>query len=511
MSKNKNEESCMPTFVDPLLRALQIGPDRTAIVFGERHTSYRDLWSRCARLGSALHSLGLTPGDRVAILAANSDRYIEAYVAVPAAGFVIVPLNTRHAEPELRYALQDAGASVLLTDRDPGELAGLVDNVVRMPDEFDAMIAAADCGELGTGVTEDSIAGLFYTGGTTGASKGVILTHRNLVANTFHFMTAAPPSADNVSLIMAPLFHAAGSNGVLAGIWSGSIQLPLEVFDPGVALDLIERHRVTHTLGVPAMVAAISELQHKEPRDTSSLRMVAHGGSPIATEVVRRASQAFPSAEFVHVYGATETSPLVTSLRHEEQFLDDDRGCSCGQALIGVQVAIVGAEDQPLPAGEVGEVVARGPNIMQGYWNKPEQTADALRNGWYHTGDLGRFDENGYLYLVDRAKDMIVSGGENVYCSEVEEVLYKHPAVLEAAVFGVPDDQWGEAVHAVIVSRDPVTAEVLVEFCREHIAGYKLPKSITFSTDELPKSGPGKILKRELRAPFWEGKTRSVN
>ena len=224
-------------------------------------------------------------------------------------------------------------------------------------------------------------------------------------------MTAAPPDPDDVSLIMAPLFHAAGSNGVLAGVWSGSTQLPLETFNPGVALDLIERHRVTHTLGVPAMVAAISELQHAEPRDVASLRMVAHGGSPIATEVVRRATLAFPTAEFLHVYGATETSPLVTGLRNEQRYLDDERGCSCGQALVGVQVAVFDAGDRALPAGQVGEVVARGPNIMQGYWNKPEQTAEALRNDWYHTGDLGRLDDQGYLYLVDRAKDMIVSGG----------------------------------------------------------------------------------------------------
>ena len=501
----------MPTFIDPLLRAMQVGADRTATVFGDRQRSYRELWSRCRRIASALRAKGVEPGDRVAILAANSDQYIEAYVAIPAAGFVIVPLNTRHAEPELRYALEDAGARLLLTDRDPGTLGDLVDTVVGMPDEFDEMVEESEEADLGQDITEDSLAGLFYTGGTTGASKGVMLTHRNLVANTFHFMTAVPPDEDNVSLIMAPLFHAAGSNGVLAGIWSASVQVPLEVFDPAVALDLIEEHRVTHTLGVPAMIAAISELQHTEPRDVSALRMVAHGGSPIASEVVRRAYAAFPTAEFLHVYGATETSPLVTSLRNEQNHLNDERACSCGQAIVGVQVAIVDDEDNTLPTGEVGEVVVRGPNVMRGYWNKPEQTAAALRNGWYHTGDLGRLDVAGYLYLVDRAKDMIVSGGENVYCSEVEEALYKHPAVLEAAVFGIPDDKWGEAVHAVIVPREAVSSAELIEFCRKRIAGYKLPKDITFSESELPKSGPGKILKRQLRAPFWEGREKSVN
>jgi long-chain acyl-CoA synthetase len=458
-----------------------------------------------------LQQAGALPGDRVAILAANSTQYIETYLAVPAAGLVIVPLNTRHAEPELRYALKDAAAKVLLTDREPGALRQLVDTVIMMPDEYEALIDAADEAELGVGVTENSLAGLFYTGGTTGASKGVMLSHRNLIANTFQFMTVSPPLQDNVFLIMAPLFHAAGSNGVLGGVWSASCQIPLKVFDPAVALNLIEKYGVTHTLGVPAMIAAISELQHKQARDVSSVRLVAHGGSPIATQVVRRASAAFPSAEFVHVYGMTEASPLLTGLRHEERLLDVDRGRSCGQPLIGVQVRIVDAGGRDVPPGEVGELMACGPNIMQGYWNKPEQTAEVLQDGWYRSGDMGYMDEEGFVFLVDRARDMIITGGENVYCSEVEEVLYKHVAVLEAAVFGVPDEQWGEAVHAVVVPRTEVAATELIAFCRQHIAGYKIPKDISFSTKELPKSGPGKILKRELRAPFWAGRDRKVN
>jgi long-chain acyl-CoA synthetase len=501
----------MHTFADPLQRALCVAPGDTAIVFEDRRLTYRELWSRCRRLAAVLQQAGASPGDRVAILAANSAQYIETYLTVPAAGLVIVPLNTRHAEPELRYALQDADAKILLTDRDPGALRQLVDTVITMPDEYDALVDAADEMELGVGVTENTLAGLFYTGGTTGASKGVMLSHRNLIANTFHFLTVSPPAQDNVFLIMAPLFHAAGSNGVLGGVWSASCQIPLKVFDPSVALNLIEKYRVTHTLGVPAMIAAISELQHKQPRDVSSLRLVAHGGSPIATQVVRRAHEAFPAAEFVHVYGMTEASPLLTGLRHEERMLDVDRGRSCGQPLIGCQVRIVDAGGHDVPVGEVGELMACGPNIMQGYWNKPEQTSEVLQDGWYRSGDMGYMDKEGFVFLVDRAKDMIITGGENVYCSEVEEVLYKHIAVLEAAVFGVPDEQWGEAVHAVIVPRTEVAATELIAFCRQHIAGYKIPKAISFSTKELPKSGPGKVLKRELRAPFWAGRDRKVN
>jgi len=501
----------MQTFADPIIRATQIAGSRTAVISEGRHFSFRELLSRCQRLAAALKSKGAEPGDRIAILAANTNHYFESYVAIPAAGFVIVPLNTRHAEPELKYAIEDAGAKILLSDREPGALRELVDTVVMIPDEYDELLGAAEEIELGHGVTEDSLAGLFYTGGTTGASKGVMLTHRNLIANTFHFMTMSPPSADNVFLVMAPMFHAAGSNGVLGGIWTGSCQIPLKVFDPVTALDYIEKYKVTHTLGVPTMIAAISELQHAEPRDTSTLRLVAHGGSPIATEVVRRAVEAFPTAEFVHVYGMTEASPLVTGLRNEQNLLNEDRSRSCGQSLIGVQVKIIDEAGKELPQGEVGELAARGPNIMRGYWRKPEQTEEVLKDGWYRSGDMGYMDDEGFVFLVDRAKDMIVSGGENVYCTEVEEALYKHPAVLEAAVFGVPDEAWGEAVHAVVVPREDVTAEELIDFCRQQIAGYKLPKAITMSAEELPKSGPGKILKRQLREPFWEGRDKKVN
>jgi len=501
----------MPTFVDPLKRALQVGADRTAILFEDKTTSYRELWNRCCKLAGMVSGRGAVPGDRIAILADNSPQYLEMYVGLPAAGFVIVPLNTRHAEPELHYALEDAGAKLLITDRDPGALGDLVDAVISLPDEYESLLAKAAEMELGVGISEDTLAGLFYTGGTTGASKGVMLSHRNLISNTLNNMTIAQPSQEDVWLILAPMFHAAGTNGVLGSIWSASCQIPLRAFDPATALDLIEEHRVTNTLGVPAMIAAITELQLTEPRDVSTLRLLLHGGSPIATEVVRRAYSAFPHTEFAHVYGATETAPLVTGFCNEQLFLDEPRGRSCGQALIGVQLKIVDKNGDELPTGEVGEVAAKGPNIMQGYWRKPEQTAEVLRDGWYHTGDLGRLDADGYLYLVDRAKDMIVTGGENVYCSEVEEALYKHPAVLEAAVIGVPDGKWGEVVHAVVVQREPVSADDLIEFCRQHIAGYKLPKGVTFSETELPKSGPGKILKRELRKPFWEGRQRGIN
>jgi long-chain acyl-CoA synthetase len=338
-----------------------------------------------------------------------------------------------------------------------------------------------------------------------------MLTHRNLIANTFHWLGVVQPQPNDVYLVVAPLFHAAGSNSVLASVWTGGSQVVVPQFDPVLALDLIVDEKVTDTLGVPTMLAAMTEEQLVNPRDVSTLRTYSHGGSPIATETVRRAHMAFPQAELIHLYGATETGPLVTALRHEENYLDQKLALSCGQPIAGVQTSTIDDDGATVPVGTIGEIAVRGPNVMQGYWNKEAQTNEVLVDGWYRTGDLGYVDENNYVFLVDRKKDMIVSGGENVYCTEVEDVLYKHADVLEAAVFGIPDEQWGEAVHAVVVPRNPVSPDDLIAHCRESLGGYKVPKSIALQDDPLPKSGPGKILKRELRAPYWEGSERNIN
>ena len=503
----------MHTFADPLKRAVQVAPDKVALIDGEARFTYRELQDRCARLVTGLYSLGLEKGDRVAIWSDNNHEYIETYVGVPAGGLIIVPLNTRHAEPELRYALEDSKTRVLITDRDASAMSDICEHIIQIGDEYEALLDAAPYA-LGENLTESDLAGLFYTGGTTGKSKGVMLSHRNLIANTFHWLTAVPQSPNDVTLIMAPLFHAAGSNGVLAAIWTTGTQITLGAFNPEEVLEILQNELVTVTLGVPTMLAAIAEAQHSNPRKIETLHTVAHGGSPIATEVVRRTWTAFPTAEMIEVYGATELSPLTTALRNEQDLLDDDRARSCGQSIPGIEVRILDEDGHEVDRGEVGEVVVRGPNVMVGYWDKPEQTAAVLKDGAYWSGDLGYMDEQGYVFLVDRSKDMIVSGGENVYCTEVEEVLYKHEAVLEAAVYGIPDEQWGEAVHATVVPRTEhsnVAPEALIEFCREHIAGYKVPNGVDIQQEALPKSGPGKVLKRELRAPFWEGADKAVN
>ncbi|MGQ0804137.1 MAG: class I adenylate-forming enzyme family protein [Actinomycetota bacterium] len=506
----------MHTFADPLNRAVRIARDDQAVVDGDTRFTYGELASRCARLVSGLYGLGLEPGDRVAILAANSAPYLEAYLGIPAGNLVIVPLNTRHAEPELQYALADSEARVLITDRDPGALAEMVEHVVSIPDGYAQLVDRAGEAALGTGVMSDTLAGLFYTGGTTGASKGVMLSHGNLIANAHHMMATQPMLRGDRFAVIAPMFHAAGSFAVLATVWTAGCHVMLPVFEPNAAVDLVEREAITATLIVPTMLAAMAESQLEHGRDTSHLRELGHGGSPVATEVVRRAHKAFPSARLTHWYGATETAPIATALPNEQDVLDGPRARSCGQPAVGLDVRVVDPNGNELPPGEVGEVVIRGANVMMGYWNKPEQTEAALRRDdagvvWYQSGDLGYADEEQFIFLVDRLKDMIVSGGENVYCTEVEEVLYAHPMVLEAAVFGIPDDTWGEAVYAVVVARGKVTPEELVGHCEQHIASYKVPKQVEVRDDPLPKSGPGKVLKRELREPFWAGQDARVS
>jgi long-chain acyl-CoA synthetase len=490
--------------LSPLRRAVTVAGDRPAVV-GHAAITYRELWARARRLTGVLAGLGLERGDRVAVVAANSRAYLELYQAVPGAGYVLVPLNTRHTHAELAYALSDSATSVLFTDLDPEPFAGLVKQVITLPEEYEDLLAGAAEEEPGDDIGENDLAGLFYTGGTTGAAKGVMLTQRNLLANAFHFMACWPFTPETRWLVAAPMFHAAGTIGVLATVWNAGAHVFLERFDPGVALDLIEAHRVTATLVVPTMLAALAEEQRRRPRDVSSLTHLSHGGAPVATETLRQARRAFPGATLLHIYGATETSPIVTLLPGEERVLDGPRVRSCGQPAVGVEVRVVDRDGNPVPTGTVGEVCARGPNIMAGYWNKPDETARALRDGWYWT--LAYMDEDAYVFHVDRSKDMIVTGGENVYSSEVENALYQHPAVIEAAVFGVPDARWGEAVHAALAVRYTVDPEELRGHCRDLIADYKIPKTFEFHA-ELPKSGAGKILKRELRRRHWgEGGT----
>jgi long-chain acyl-CoA synthetase len=490
------------TFVGPQRRAATVAAGDVAVLCGEETFTHAQLQARVLSLIGALRAMGLKDGDRVGVVGPNCHRYLELYLAVPAAGLVLVPLNARHAEPEMRYSLDDSGARVLFAPSDKTEMLGdAVEHAVSFDRDYERLLSDAEPGAYSE-VAEQDLAGIFYTGGTTGAAKGVMLTHGNIIANAMHFMVAWRFDPEMRWLVVAPMFHAAGTIAVLATIWGGGRQVILPAFDPAAALDAIEREKITATLVVPTMMAALTAEQKARPRDVSSLKWLSHGASPVATQTLRDACDTFPDASMLHIYGATETAPILTLLPDEQRYLDKEQSRSCGQPAVGIDIEVVSPEREPLPAGTVGEVRARGANITQGYWNKPEETANALQDGWYHSGDLGYLDDQGFLFLVDRAKDMIVSGAENVYSTEVEDALYKHPAVAEAAVFGMPDERWGEAVCAAIVLNGDATEEDLVAHCRPLIAGYKIPRRIFLRSEPLPKSAAGKILKRELRDEY---------
>jgi long-chain acyl-CoA synthetase len=500
---------------DAIRRAEKLYDTRLAVADGDTRLSYRDLAGRCRRLAGGLASIGVERGDRVAILMANGHRYLECLFAVPGMGAVVVPLNNRLAVPEHRYILEDAAVRVLVVDKSYAEvgekLAGSVKEVVVAPSDYEALLERSEELPLVGDIDEGDLAGLFYTGGTTGAAKGVMLSHRNLVTNALHITIALGYVESDVYLHCAPMFHLADGASTYSVTWVGGTHVFVPAFEPGAVLRAIESERVTCTLMVPTMLSALNAHADVGSTDLSSMRLVLHGAAPIATELLRQSIKTF-GCSFSQGYGMTEAAPLLTVLAEEETLVADDRLRSAGREIAGVEVTVRRADGSFCDAGEIGEVVARGPNFMAGYWNKPEETAAALRDGWYWSGDLGYLDDEGYLFLVDRAKDMIISGGENVYSIEVEDAIMAHSSVLECAVIGVPDEKWGERVHAIVVLKPSqvVSPDALIAHCKERIAGFKSPRSVEF-LDGLPRSGAGKILKRDLRDRHWSGEERGIH
>jgi long-chain acyl-CoA synthetase len=511
-------------------RAVQINKDKMATDFLDRRRTWGEFADRIARLGGALREIGVEHGDRIAILSLNSDRYLEYFFGTPWAGAVFVPINIRLAPPEVVYWLNDSGSKVLLIDdafmamlpaiKDKLET---VETIIHVGDgetpegtlSYEELVGNASAIEpMDSG--GDELAGLFYTGGTTGRSKGVMLSHRNLLLNPMQFASLAGMDANMVYLHAAPMFHIANGTAMMATMTQAGSSVIIPAFDPVVTMQAIQDKKVNYCLLVPTMVNMV--VNHPEIRnyDLTSLTRVIYGASPMPEAVVRKAMEEIPNAEFRQAYGQTEAAPVLTMLepeRHTSEGPLAGKIKSCGRAVLGVEIKIVDDDDNELPRGEVGEICARGENVMRGYWNLPELTAEALRNGWLHTGDGGYMDEEGYVFIVDRVKDMIISGGENVFSAEVEDAVHRHPAVAECAVIGVPDDKWGERVHAIIRCQEgqSVSAEDIMAHCHELIAGFKCPRSVDFVNDPLPLSGAGKILKTELRKPYWEGHEKQVN
>lgn len=513
----------------PLHRAVTLHPDRIVARFGQRQTSFKQFAERVSRLAGALQALGAKPDDRVAILSLNSDRYLEYMMAVPWAGAVLNPCNIRWSVAENRYALEDSDTHILLVDetfKGAAEALRSQSKVLReiiytgdgqTPEgmhNYEALIQKSDPvpDALRRG---DDLAGIFYTGGTTGFPKGVMLSHNNIVSCGLQIMAEQVVTMNGVYLHVAPMFHLADI-GIAQAVWlAGNTHTILPMFNPEQVLECIARDRVTDVLLVPTMIQMLVDHPGmKQPRDLSSLRKVVYGASPISEAVLNRAFEVLPGVGFIQAYGMTELSPVATvnsAYNHTEEGRKLGKLRSAGRASYCCEVRIVDINDNEVPRGAVGEVVVRGPGVMQGYWNKPDLTAQAIRNGWMHTGDGAYMDEDGYIFIVDRMKDMIISGGENVFSVEVENAIAQHPAVATSAVIGVPSEKWGESVHAVVVLKpgQSVTEEDLIAHCKTLIAGYKCPHSVEFS-EALPLSGAGKVLKTKLREPFWKGRERNV-
>ena len=438
---------------------------------------------------------------------------------------VINPLNLRLAPRELEYILADSGTKVCVTDAffapliDQVRAAAGIEHVVMIGSgdaphdhSYEDLVAAAAPVIPDEPEEEDPVI-LMYTGGTTGLPKGVLLDHRAEMLNAYHVLQTWTFEPDDVFLHQTPMFHAASMGGILGipAIGASSVFLPL--FDPGQVLALTEQHGVTATVMVPTMIGMMLAHPEFSAERLRTLRTLTYGASPMPEALLDRVLSLFPDLDVFQGYGMTEASAVLTVLLPDDHRAGGDRLRSAGRPVRGVALSIQGPDGEMLPQGETGEVCARAGNFMREYWNKPEATAEAFRGDWYHTGDAGYLDADGFLYLVDRVKDMIVTGGENVYSIEVENAISTHPAVGQVAVIGVPSEQWGEAVHAIVVPVPgaEVTEAEIIAHAREWIAGYKVPKSVEFRADPLPLSGAMKVLKRDLRAPYWEGRGRSVN
>ncbi|WUI33405.1 long-chain-fatty-acid--CoA ligase [Nocardia sp. NBC_00416] len=507
---------------EQLARPARKIPAAPALRFGGESRSYRQLDERVSRLANALRARGIGPGDRVAVLGLNSVEVVEAFLASNRLGAIGVPINFRLVAGEIAYLLQDSGAAAAVVDARFARVLGearrqapelrtslVIGGGAGEHDGEDYEEALRDAGPEFTEVTVDEHepAYIMYTSGTTGRPKGAVLTHYNLMLHAFSVgMHQGISGDDRVALNGAPLFHIAGLSSYLMCLLPGGtfVITPSGGFDPATSVELLARERVSSCFFVPAQWQAICALPDIARYDLSALRQISWGAAPASTTLLRTMIETFPQAAVSTAFGQTECSPVTCTLRGEDAVRKIG---SVGTPILNVEVRVVDEEMNEVAPGEVGEIVYRGPTVMKEYWNKPQATAEAFAGGWFHSGDLVRADEDGYFYVVDRKKDMIISGGENIYCAEVENVLAGHPGVADIALIGVPHPTWGEAPLAVIVAADPAaapTAAQIEAFARDRLAGYKCPKEIAIVA-ALPRNASGKVLKTELRERYSTG------
>jgi acyl-CoA synthetase (AMP-forming)/AMP-acid ligase II len=493
-------------YVHSMGRAIRFYPDQPALSLGNSRLTFSQLHDRVKRIATTLNQAGFARGDRLALLLPNGPDYIELVYACSWLGVIVVPINTRLSAVEIDHVLVGAAPRGLVRH------SALPAPTVHVPTEF-----VVDQGHVDGGsgpcpepcYEPDAVLALIYTSGTTGQPKGVTLTHSNVFSNVTNFNYWIPYREGGAYLHAAPIFHIADFPAMFAAPAFGACQSALPRFDPQTFCETVAHERINYTILVPTMMNLLAEFAENNRPDLSSLELLAYGGSPAAPELIRRIRKLLPQTRLVQVYGLSETG-FLTGLRDTEH--TDDHLTSCGRPCPGVELQVTDDSGKPVGTGKPGELVVRGANVMHGYWNNEVATAAVFRNGFFRTGDIGYQDGAGYVYVLDRLKDMIVTGGENVYSGEVEAVIFSHPAVREVAVFGIPDPRWGETVAACVVLKPhaDLTTEALTTYCRQSLASYKVPRHVEFSEADLPKNPSGKVLKRLLRERFWAGSQRSV-
>lgn len=511
-----------------LHRAVQINADGLAIVYGDDRRTWRQFYDAVPKVAGMLRSRGVGDDSKVVIISANSARFIECLYAIPWAGGVMVPINFRLQQDEINYIVEHSDAEVVLYEE---QFASMVEHIraavptlkhfvvldadrSRICDASSYAAAVAHAPALEDVVRNGAdLAALFYTGGTTGTPKGVMLTHDNLYHFILTFLICERIDSSLVHLHVVPMFHLS-CIGVLVTTAVAGTHVVLPKFDPLEALQAIDAHAVTHCLSVPVMLERMVFHPRISEFHLSSLKMLGYGASPMPPNILEETRRRFPNLQLAQAYGMTEApGPVYLGPEfHGREAVEAGVTRAAGRSVPTCEVKIFGPDDEERPHGEFGEIVIRGPVVMKGYWKNPQLTAEVLRGGWLHTGDGGYMDAAGFVYITDRIKDMIISGGENVYSNEVEAVILRHPAVEQCAIIGIPSERWGESVHAIVLLKSgfALTADELIAFCKERIAGYKCPRSVEFRTEALPMNAAGKLQKAKLREPFWRGRVRKI-
>ncbi|MCB5363272.1 AMP-binding protein [Pusillimonas sp. CC-YST705] len=494
-----------------LQRACRLYPGKTAVCFQEQTQSFEAFGQDVCRYRRAMRDKGIRPGDRVAVLSRNHPGVLKAMFACALDGIVVVPINFRLAAREMAFVLKDSGSALLWVDeffvpiaQEAAHLAELAPHQLESLDAPLALNAQAEDGLDHTPlIKSDDLFGIFYTSGTTGNPKGVMLTHGNMMAGVLNHTMGYGLGPADVCLHVMPLYHTMEASLAFCQFFVGGNNVIVQNFDAAGFWPMVDRHRITHVTAVFTMLIGMLENPPAASGSSgTSLHTISLGGQAVPAEVLAKAVEQLGEDRLIQVYGLTEAAPLLTYLPREDVRVADTQRHklqSVGKDFFLTETRIVDDEGKAVPQGELGEIIARGPNVMRGYWQRPDETANTLRDGWLHTGDIGRYDEERYLYVIDRKKDLIISGGENISPREVEEVIFRHPKIRECSVFGIPDAQWGEAVGVALSTYEPMTEDELISFCSAELARYKLPRRVWF-LDALPRDPVGKIQKRVLRS-----------